>query len=139
MQASAFGVTQSTSGMTVDVVPPPSDSPVSKHYYMTNFLEPEKLANLYQAVDYNIVYFIRSKEKDVKQTPGRNKRGWREYYGILAVPWMMSLFIGKEIDKKDSKFTGTGGTLIIHVGGIADTVGSRLGIGELWVSKDIMV
>lgn len=138
MQASAFGITQSGSRIELKIIVPPGDG-FPTELYEIDFLRPQELTSLYDLVDYDLAYMFRFHEiYTTKAGHSRNKKGSRQYEATLSFPWLIIGALHQAFGRGDSQFMFSGGSLLIHMGVIADQVGTALGMGRLWKPSRIM-
>jgi len=146
MQASAFGITKATAPIEVGLFLPPIPTndmtfppPPPQEICFQFFSDADSITYLYERARYDFVYSFRSKETLLTTGAGRNKKGFREYYGKMMFPWLLASSVNYELNTNDSIFMMNSGTLLIHVGAIANWVGRGLGLGNLWKPRGITV
>lgn len=133
MQASAFGITQAASRVEIELRLPLADTTAIgfPDGYRFDFLVASEQARIYERAYYDFVYCFRSRENITRLERSRNKQGIREYYALLSFSWIANALTSEQLETKNSMMARTG-ALLIHVGAIADLVGNKFGIGNLW-------
>jgi hypothetical protein len=127
LEISAFGVLQATRPVPVTLI---KRTPAA-------LTEPARLIEVYEAERYDVCIEFITSEVHIDGASTRNKKAVRTYMGFLRSPIYFRAAMDKWlIEERPEHSFGMVITmpskLIIHIGYLAYTVASKLGLDQLW-------
>lgn len=137
---SAYGITRSRFSVTFGMVTgfgPSGDAQTSGAWALTR---PHEIIELYEESKFDLCYIFSSSAfslKDKTETSSaRNKQALLDHYADIVNPRMVLPLINQFLFEHASPNYSNDMpiSLLIHVGIIANNVGKRLNLGQIWTS-----